>query len=537
MSDTDNPDRQTHETTDTGVLLERRRDFLRKAGGVAAIATIGSSGVSTGRKDSPGSFSDYPFTLGVASGDPLSHSVAIWTRLAPKPLAEDGRGGMPEQKVRVIWEVAESETFDQIVDRGTASATPEHAHSIHVTVDGLQPNQEYYYRFRARDAVSRIGRTQTAPLAESQIDKLQFGLASCQAWVGGRYASYRNMAEEELDFVVHVGDYIYEKGSTESLTDYRLLHALYKTSPDLQAAHASFPFIVTFDDHEIENNWADEQSQEDEEADQDPQAFRKKRANGFQGYYEHMPLREPSKPDGPDIEMYRRFSFGDLAEVHVLDTRQYRSDQPCGDWLSANCEERFDASQTMLGDEQEQWLEDGLEGSQTTWNVLAQQTMMSEYDYDPDEEKLVNVDQWDGYVAARNRLFEIFQQTPDVNPIVVSGDWHTNWANNLKADFDGTDSETLATEFLTTSISSGESWADNVEQALSENPHVQFFDGDHNGYLRFTVTPEKWQTDFRVVANGSKSKYETRDDPTADVKTLATFVVDEGKPGAKQVES
>ncbi|WP_129113607.1 alkaline phosphatase D family protein [Halegenticoccus tardaugens] len=537
MSNTDTTDQQTHETTDTGVLLERRRDVLRKVGGVAVMATVGSSGIAASEKDSSSSFSDYPFTLGVASGDPHPHSVVLWTRLAPKPLAEDGRGGMPDQKVRVIWEVAESETFDKIVDRETVSATPKQAHSVHVTVDGLQPDKKYYYRFLARDAVSRVGRTKTAPLADSQIDELQFGLASCQAWVGGRYASYRNMVEEDLDFVVHVGDYIYEKGDTKTLTDYRLLHALYKTSPDLQAAHAAFPFIVTFDDHEIENNWADEQSQKDGEADQDPQVFLEKRANGFQGYYEHMPLRDSSKPDGPDIDMYRRLSFGDLAEIHVLDTRQYRSDQPCGDWLSANCEERFDASQTMLGSQQEQWLEDGLEESPATWNVLAQQTMMSEYDYDPDEGKVVNVDQWDGYVAARNRLFDVFEQNSGMNPVVISGDWHTNWANNLKADFDDTDSETLATEFLTTSISSGESWADDVEQALSENPHVQFFDGDHNGYLRFTVTPEKWQTDFRVVANGNKSKYETRDDPNADVTTLATFVVEEGEPGAKQIEN
>ncbi|WP_211609333.1 alkaline phosphatase D family protein [Halogranum amylolyticum] len=501
------------------------------------MATLGSSGVAAAKTEESGSFSDYPFSLGVASGDPRPHSVVLWTRLAPKPLAEDSQGGMPDRNVRVRWEVAKTESFKQIVDRGTVSATPDHAHSVHVTVDELQPDREYYYRFRARDAVSRIGRTQTAPLAESQIDQLQFALASCQAWVGGRYASYRNMAEEEFDFVVHVGDYIYEKGDTKTLTDYRLLHALYKTSPDLQDAHASFPFIVTFDDHEIENNWADEQSQEDGEADQDPQEFLEKRANGLQGYYEHMPLRQSSQPDGPDIDMYRRFSFGDLADIHVLDTRQYRSDQPCGDWLSANCDERFDTSRTMLGDDQEQWLEEGLTESRATWNVLAQQTMMSEYDYDTSDEKLVNVDQWDGYVAPRNRLFDIFQRTPDVNPIVVSGDWHTNWANNLKADFDKSDSETLATEFLTTSISSGESWADDVEQALSENPHVQFFDGDHNGYLRFTVTPETWQADFRVVANGNKSKYDTRADPTADVETLATFVVDEGEPGAKEIEN
>jgi phosphodiesterase/alkaline phosphatase D-like protein len=256
----------------------------------AAGVLLAARGVSEGSVLASPAFPVNPFQLGVASGDPLSGGVVLWTRLAPAPLAEDGQGGMPVRSIPVKWEVAEDEGFRRIVRRGTKVATPELAHSVHAEVKGLRPFREYFYRFKAGDVLSPTGRTKTAPAPGSSVDRLTFALGSCQSWVGGRYASYRDMAQQDLDLMVHVGDYIYERPDTRSLSDFRDPHFQYKTSPDLQAAHAAFPFVVTFDDHEVDNNWADEVPQDD------TPNFIELRANAFQAYYEHMPLRVELSP-------------------------------------------------------------------------------------------------------------------------------------------------------------------------------------------------------------------------------------------------
>ncbi|OYD96193.1 alkaline phosphatase [Nostoc sp. 'Peltigera membranacea cyanobiont' 210A] len=506
----------------------KRRNFLLGAGFLTGL-TIASQWhpvLASSR------FSGYPFSLGVASGDPLPDGVVIWTRLAPNPLSG---GGMPLVNVPVRWQVALDENMKRVVRRGTVLATPELAHSVHVDVRGLNPDRWYWYQFQVGKEVSPIGRTRTAPASYSYTQQLNFAFVSCQDWQNGYYTAYRHLAEENLDLVVHLGDYIYEYGpqsggprqhnSPEIITlkDYRDRHALYKTDPNLQAAHAAFPWIVTWDDHEVDNNYAnlipeDNQTQE---------AFRKRRANAYQAYYEHMPLRQSSLPKGPDTLLYRRLTFGNLAEFNVLDTRQYRTNQPCDDGLKPRCPQAFDTNATMTGSEQEQWLRKGLDQSRSRWNVIAQQTMLAEYNFNSSPGVGVfNVDQWDGYVAARNRLLSFLNQRQPSNPVVITGDIHSSWVHNLKLDFNNPNSPTVGTEFVGTSITSDfpTSFIAPSQAALINNPHTKFFDGAYRGYVRCNLTPKRWQSDYRVVSSIV--------DMNASVKTLASFVVQNGQPGA-----
>ena len=278
-----------------------RRTFMGLSG-MSAAALIFGAGPFTERVVAHPKVSDYPFKLGVASGDPLPDSVVLWTRLAPDPLAEDGRGGMPNRKVPVRWEISEDESFrrgTRRTRRGIEFARPELAHSVHVEVEGLKPGREYFYRFKAGPEISPVGRTKTAPDPRARVGQLAFAFASCQKWEDGYYSPYRHLAEEDVEFVVHLGDYIYEYGidpnggyrgvpvpdyfgsETTTLKQYRLRHALYKTDPDLQRAHALFPWVVTWDDHEVENDYADEFSEPDAEPDQDPQIFLRRRAAAY----------------------------------------------------------------------------------------------------------------------------------------------------------------------------------------------------------------------------------------------------------------
>jgi len=516
--------------------MERRR-FLSLAGATGVGLGAAMAGFSTSRAWATPTFPDDPFTLGVASGDPWPDGVVLWTRLAPDPLAVDGLGGMPATVVPVEWEVAEDEHFRQVARRGVARATPELGHSVHAEVGGLQPGREYFYRFRAGDAISPAGRTKTAPAAGSRPDVLNFAFASCQNLPAGYYTAYRHLVREDLDLVVFLGDYIYE-GSAQgsigrghlpaaeifSLADYRIRYGQYKSDLDLQAAHAALPWVVTWDDHEVENNYAADVPQNPADA----PIFLARRAAAYQAYYEHQPLRRSSLPDGPDMRIYRRLRYGTLAEFNVLDGRQYRSDQPCGDGRK-DCEDRFDPSLTMLGEKQERWLMDGLTRSAATWNVLANQVFMMQADAVSGPERGFGMDTWNGYVAARQRLFSGVQERGVDNVVVITGDAHRNAASDLKLNFDDPDSATVGAEFLGTSISSGGNGADMDpagEIWLQENPHIKFVNAQR-GYVRCTLTPDEYRTDYRLVP------YVTQ--PGADVYTRASFVVENGRPGLHQV--
>lgn len=512
----------------------KRRNLLIGAGGFIGftVASQWSHRVLAQPK-----FSAYPFTLGVASGDPLPDGVILWTRLAPDPI---NGGGMSDEAVLVRWLVAADPKMKKVVRKGFAVASPDLAHSVHVDVQGLEPDRVYYYQFKVGNEISPLGRTRTAPALGTSVKELNFAFASCQEYQSGFYTAYKFMAEEDLNFVVHLGDYIYEGGinttrvrqhnSPEIITleDYRNRHALYKTDPDLQAAHAAFPWIVTWDDHEVDNNWAGFIPEDPER--QSLEQFRQRRRDAFQAYYEHMPLRARSFPTGDYLRLYRRFTFGDLAQFHVLDTRQYRSDQPCLQTFPSAplCSDRLDESLTMTGSGQEEWLLKGLNQSPARWNVLAQQIWFGQIDYQQGPEQAFNMDQWDGYPAARRRILDFVDKRRPSNPVIITGDWHSFCVQDIKKNFDDPSSTTLATEFAGTSISSLCPWASAVQANLSENPHVKFFNGDVRGYVRCQITRTIWQSDYLSVST-------TAERETATINNLASFIVVNGRPGAQQI--
>ncbi|MEV4173821.1 alkaline phosphatase D family protein [Nonomuraea sp. NPDC049709] len=498
----------------------RRRGFLALAGGtLGALATGWSAEPSTAYADDVDAA---PFTLGVASGDPDHRSVVLWTRLVADPLNAE-TGGMSAEPVQVSWEVARDDAFRHVVQSGSVTAVPESVHTVHVVVDDLAPDRWYWYRFKAGDTYSRTGRTRTMPPPGAKSGHMRFAFVSCQSWAGGPYPAYRDLAEQDVDFVLHLGDYIYETAGG-SLTEFRRLHALYKTSPHLRAAHARFPFFLTWDDHEVQNNYAGDV----QGGAGDGRPFLERRANGYQAYYEHLPMRPAQQPHGPDALMYRRFDFGRLAEFSILDTRQYRSDQSCGDGRKVPCADTADPARTLTGPEQEQWLLAGLGRSKARWNIIAQQTIMAQFDYDLGPDKVVNLDQWDGYPAARSRILDFIADRGPSNPVVLSGDWHTHWVNDLKTDFDDPKSKTVATEFVGTSISSGAGWDADVRAGLAANPHVKFYNGTYRGYVICDVTPERWRSDLRIVLAAS--------DPASPAYTIAAFEVRDGVPGARRID-
>lgn len=504
-----------------------RRAFL-----AGAVAVAGAGLLS--RVQARPRWDDSPFTLGVASGDPAEDSVVLWTRLAPDPL---NGGGMGDARVEVRWEMAEDDGMRKIVKSGRAVAAPEWAHAVHVEADGLQPAREYWYRFHAGGATSPVGRTRTFPRSRDGVDRLRFAFASCQHYETGYFTAYRHMASEDLDVMFHLGDYIYEGPGRDNqvrrhhgpelttLEHYRNRYAQYKLDPDLQAAHAAFPWIVTTDDHEVANNYAGDHSAQNDPAD----AFLRRRAGAYQAYYEHMPLRRRSIPSGPSIQLYREFRYGTLASFFVLDTRQYRSDQVCGDGTREPCPDTADPQRTMLGAAQEAWLFDGLSKSRTGWNVLPQQVMIARVDQAPGPQERVSMDQWSGYDAGRTRLLEFFGRGRVANPVVLTGDIHSNWVNDLKPDFRNGAAPIVATEFVGTSISSGGDGVDQsarMKDVLAENPFVRF-QNSQRGYVSVSLTPSAWHADYQVI-----EKISIPDQPR---RTRASFRVRSGRPGAERL--
>ncbi|MEU3270434.1 alkaline phosphatase D family protein [Saccharomonospora sp. NPDC006951] len=514
-----------------------RRRFLGYGGAGAAAVLLGTGAWSAASSFAAPARIGNPFTLGVASGDPLADGVVLWTRLAPDPFAEDGGGGMPAKPVRVEYEVALDERFATPVRRGSVVATPRLAHSVHPEIHGLEPGREYFYRFRAGGELSETGRTKTAPSPSARPGELNFAFASCQAWHDGYYTAYDHLADEDLDLVVHVGDYLYEygvagnkrgvdtdpkfHGETVDLARYRLQYGLYKAEAPLRRAHASFPWIMTMDDHEVENNWAGDVSENDE----DPATFRARKAAAFQAMYEHLPYRRQQLPSGPSVRLHRRLGYGRLADFTMLDTRQYRDDQACGDGASATCTERFDPDRTILGEPQRDWVLRGFSSSRARWQVLGNQAPMGQTDRDPGDATDVWLDPWDGYVAERDRVLGAARDRGVRNLVVITGDRHQNYAADLVADYTDPGSATVGSEFVGTSISSGGDGADmnsDGEKFLAANPRLRFFNAQR-GYVRVNLTPQRWRSDFRVVP------YVTREG--APVSTRASFVVEDGVPG------
>jgi alkaline phosphatase D len=511
-----------------------RRELLRVAW-VLGMGAIARPAEARRLQASP-IFSDYPFALGVASGDPVPDGVVLWTRLAPKPL--EG-GGMPMAVVPVQWELGRDSAFRTIAQKGEALARPELGHSVHVEVNGLEPGREYWYRFRAGHEISQVGRTKTAPAAGAAVDALRFGVCGCSHYETGHFTGYRRIAEEQFDFVFHTGDYIYEYradgGRNDgrvrqhhgeeiyTLVDYRTRYGQYKSDPDLIAAHRSAPFIATWDDHETENNYAGDA---DENGTPSP-VFLLRRAAAYQAYYEHMPLRAAAWPSGPHMRIYRRLQFGSLIDLSVLDTRQWRSDQGCGDGPRTDCAAALDPARTMLGAEQERWLFENLANVQARWTVLGQQVYSFARDLGAvNPAGRFSMDVWDGYVPARRRLYSRLKETRAPNPIILSGDVHVHFGADLKMDFTDPRSETVGVEFTNTSISAGGDGADvaaNWEQIKGSNPHIRYH-AARRGYIACTATPATMRADFKILNRVTV--------PEAAVRVGGSLIVEAGKTGS-----
>lgn len=524
-----------------------RRSFLAHSARLLSLAALSSAFPSGAANRIP----DYPFRLGVASGSPRPDSVVLWTRILPDPLNAQSAG---QQPFSVQWEMAEDEAFRHIAAKGSATALPELAHSVHVDAAGLRPGRWYWYRFMLGDAVSPVGRTRTAPAPETMPDSLRFAFASCQHWEFGQYAAHRHIAAEAPDLVAFLGDYIYEWGpydithpesprrrSNESFTlaDYRARYAQYKSDPHLQSSHLAAPWIVTWDDHEVANDYANDR---DERLDHH---FLARRAAAYQAFYEHMPVRLSALPEGPQrfahLRIHDRLDWGRLARFHVLDNRQYRSYQACqrpnrggSSSVTSRCIERSDPARTLLGMEQEAWLMEGFASSRAKWNFLAQQTLMAQASEVPvagEQDGRFWNDGWDGYPEARSRLLEGMARHKLANPVVISGDVHTFYAADLKADFfrqAGAGNLVLATEFCGTSVSSSGRPQERIDRYVAHNPHIKYGRGDRRGYVMMEVTPTR-----------STARFQALDDVRLAESgrfTAASFVVEDGRPGVTRTD-
>jgi alkaline phosphatase D len=429
-----------------------------------------------------------------------------------------------------------------VIRTGTQEAHAQWAHCVHVEVTGLEPGRPYWYRFTTLGETSPIGLARTAPAPDAKLASMRFAFASCSNWQAGYFSTYRHMAAENPGLVVFLGDYIYERtantpnvlrkhgGPTAiDLAGYRNRYALYRTDPDLQALHAAAPCLMTWDDHEVENDYANEWS---ERVETTPEDFLRRRAAAYQAYYEHMPLRLRSMPQAGRMRLYDRFRFGDLVSFSVLDGRQYRTKQPCALPSSRSshvapqsCAERLEAQRTLLGAEQEQWLFDEFAQSGTAWNVIAQEQLVAQLRQENhDGTSGYWTDSWDGYPATRQRMLDAIAATRLRNPVFIGGDIHSFWATDLKADFANPSSATVATEFVGTSITSDPPPRERILAALPENPHVRFFESRHRGYVAVDLIRDRMETRMRIISD--------RRDPKATVSTLKRFVVESGRPGA-----
>jgi alkaline phosphatase D len=474
-------------------------------------------------------FADDPFTLGLASGYPEPNAVVLWTRLAPQPLVPGG--GVPAAPVAVDWEIGADEALRTIVRRGTVHATPDWAHSVHVEVNGLEPARDYWYRFTSGGARSAVGRTRTAPAAGTLPNRLTLAVASCQHFEQGHYAAYRAIAEDAPDLVVHVGDYIYEGRGTKrvrthdapechTLEDYRQRYAIYKSDPHLKAAHAASPWMLVSDDHEVANDYAGDHSAQFAP----PELFLRRRAAAYQAYYEHQPMPRALVPSEGRQALYTSRAFGDLAALFMLDGRQYRSPQACAPLPLIACNELYAPERTMLGEQQEQWLRGSLAASKARWNLLGQQTVLAHFDQSGDGPRAYWADGWGGYPAARERLVATLLERPVANPVVFSGDIHAFLVNDVQAVATDYASPVVATELVTSSISSVQGRSQQtLDLWRTENPNVRLARSDYRGYLRVAVAPEQLHAELVAVDDVARA-----DSPT---HVLASFDVENGTPG------
>jgi alkaline phosphatase D len=504
---------------DNSFSHSRRRWLALAAGGaIAAPAFVRHARAA----DTP------RFALGIASGQPRTQSIVLWTRLTGPDL--------PAQ-VPVRWELARDEGFNDIAARGSETAVVDDAHSVHGEPSALDPGRTYWYRFEALGQRSAVGRTRTAPAADANVG-LRFALTSCQRFDHGHYAAWRHVASAELDLVLFVGDYIYEYaspptalrrhegGPVHTLEQYRARYALYKSDASLQAAHAALPWLLVWDDHEVDNDYADLQGQSLQTD------FRAQRAAAYRAYWEHMPFPKAARPVGPDMRIYDRYDWGALACIHAVDDRQYRDAQVCprpgrggsNTVRLRDCPELLDPKRTLLGAAQERWLAESWDPKRR-WNLLAQQTLMARLSFTDPAQAMVWTDGWDGYAPARNRLLATVAERKVPGVVALGGDVHAHYVADLKADYDDPRSPVVASELCGSSISSRGIAQERVTEALRHNPHVHYGRTDQRGYVACRLNADRWHADLMVV--------DKPEDPNSAVGVAARFVIDAKQPGVR----
>ena len=523
-----------------------RRRFLTGAAATAALVAAGcsSSGSDGAGKVASGStttttrattttlhaakLSADPFTVGIASGDPLADRVILWTRLAPQATADDGLGGMPSDKVDVVWEIATDARFTKVVGSGVYTAEPEHVHTVHVDATGLEPATDHHYRFHVGSYTSPVGRTRTLP--DGTPKRFAIAIANCQWYETGTYAAYRHMAAEDVDLVAHLGDYIYEapgglgafapsrsslpERGVRELADYRIRYASYKQDPDLLAVHARHPFFCTWDDHEVVNNYMGDTAPGTATV----QTMQARKAAAYQAWWEHIPARlDP--PKGSDLAVYRSLDAGDLARLYLLDERQDAAIPPCRDTTNGaldygDCDARTAEDRTRLGTAQEDWLQDELGKGGVTWNLLGNPVVLAGVDGGTDSDAYY-LDTWDGFPQARERL--IAQLAKVDNPVVLTGDYHAGMVLDVHAKPFDQESDLVAPEFMSPPISSTLFSADVSRRTPQLRQQINEY-----GYLTVEATPDRLTTRFRTVTDVK--------DPKSAITTAATWTVDPGDP-------
>jgi alkaline phosphatase D len=519
-------------------LMMHRRRLLQ------SLAAAGAGVYLPGRAAAQARLAHNPFALGIASGSPTHQSVVLWTRLLL-----DGDEALRLQPVPVRWEVAHDEGFTRIVQTGQVQAVPGLAHSVHVEVRGLEPDRWYFYRFAAGDAASATGRTRTFPAPDAMVARLRLAYASCQRWEHGYYSAYRHMRAEDLDLVMFLGDYIYEYpnaaqavrkptgGWVLTLDDYRARYALHKSDADLQAMHAACPWLVTWDDHEVQNDYAGASP-----GDSGPPVadFAARRAAAYQAFYEHMPLRASvltramaGLAGGAEMRIYQRLPYGRLASLYMLDARQYKDAQACtrdgrpgsSTLNPAGCATWKDPARSMLGAQQESWLDAEWASAAAragSWNLVGQQSLFGQRDFRPGPGQVLWNDGWDGYAAARTRFTDSLRKQAVANPVLLGGDVHENWVGHIKADYGNPASAAVGTEFCGTSITSRSAGNAKIPEVLAENPHFVFADSERKGYGVVELTPGMLTTTLRVVDDVTRAD--------SGVQTQAKFAVQAGRP-------
>ncbi len=506
-----------------------RRDLIKGAGAASLLPLVSACGDndnSTSRLLDPrrSGPSGSRFHHGVASGDPLSDRVVLWTRVTPEDLTTS-------ETINVAWEIAKDEAFTQSVQSGVVQTSQARDFTVKVDPVGLSPATTYYYRFATFDATSPVGRTKTAPAGSAE--KLRFAVASCSNYGVGYFHAYRRIAErDDIDAVFHLGDYIYEYGNGEfegdglcffrgcnpegeiiTLEDYRIRHAEYKTDPDLQEAHRVHPWVVTWDDHEFANNaWKEGAQNHDEETEG---LYSERKEIAARVFDEWMPIRLP-EPGNPK-KIFRRLRYGNMADIIMLDTRSYGRDEqvatavPLTGSGATEVEALDDPNRTILGGEQLAWVQQQLGTSTATWKLLGQQVIFAPLQLlgQPSavaSGTIINADAWDGYRASRQRVLDIIEGQQLSNVVILTGDVHSSWAIDIPRDpYDPTlynpvtGEGSLAVEFATPAITMP--GVPGQEGAPATNPHVHYSNTTFNGYMLLELTETTARTQWWHVSD------------------------------------